>query len=70
MSQIFSPSCANVLSSYIQRNYLLVGSEESFYRSTLFRNPQVIRDDLNLRNVDGSSSTCEYHLPMHRFGNI
>ena len=31
---------------------------------------QVTRDGLHLRNVDGSSSAWEYHLPMQPFGNI
>ena len=31
---------------------------------------QVIRDGLHSRNVDGSSSAWEYHLPVRPYGNI
>ena len=44
--------------------------KNQFYQSALFRNLQVIRDGLHLRNVGGSSSAWEYHLLMQPFGNI
>ena len=31
---------------------------------------QVIRDGLHLRNVNGSSSVWEYHIPLQPLGNI
>ena len=69
MSQIFSHSGAKVLSSYIKKNSLLVESEESVLSINVILQ-SVICDGLHWRNVDGSSSAWEYHLPMEPFGNI
>ena len=38
--------------------------KNQFYQSTLFRNLQVIRHGLHLRNVDGSTFAWDVTLPM------
>ena len=53
-----------------RKNPLLVGLGESVLSINVISQFSIIRDGLHLRNVDGSSSAWEYHLPVQSFGNI
>ena len=57
MSQIFSPSGAKVLSSYIQK--IVMDMTNQFYQPKLFRNLKVIRNGFHLGDINGSSSAWD-----------